>query len=187
MILNKNIKQMGFTIVELLIVIVVIGILAAITIVAYNGIQNRGKTSAAQSAAVSAQKKAEIYNTDGPTGTYPVSLATLTGAAATTSYQLTGVTASGTITTAPAAPATITYLVCGVTANSISATTAPTQAQLFTGSGASSVVVGQITGAKIQNWNYSTNAIDTEDLAGTTSGTFTQNSVNKSVACFVNN
>lgn len=34
-------KQKGFTIVELLIVIVVIGILAAITIVAYNGIQTR--------------------------------------------------------------------------------------------------------------------------------------------------
>ncbi len=33
----------GFTIVELLIVIVVIGILAAITIVSYNGIQNRAK------------------------------------------------------------------------------------------------------------------------------------------------
>lgn len=34
-------KSHGFTIVELLIVIVVIGILAAITIVAYNGIQTR--------------------------------------------------------------------------------------------------------------------------------------------------
>ena len=33
----------GFTIVELLIVIVIIGILAAITIVAYTGIQNRAK------------------------------------------------------------------------------------------------------------------------------------------------
>ena len=31
----------GFTIVELLVVIVVIGILAAITIVAFNGISNR--------------------------------------------------------------------------------------------------------------------------------------------------
>ena len=37
----KQQKQTGFTIVELLIVIVVIGILAAITIVAYNGVQDR--------------------------------------------------------------------------------------------------------------------------------------------------
>ncbi len=40
----KN-KQHGFTIVELLIVIVVIGILAAITIVAYNGIQSRANVA----------------------------------------------------------------------------------------------------------------------------------------------
>ena len=38
-------KQKGFTIVELLIVIVVIGILAAITIVAYNGIQIRAENT----------------------------------------------------------------------------------------------------------------------------------------------
>jgi len=39
-------KNAGFTIVELLIVIVVIGILAAIVIVAYNGAQDRAKSSA---------------------------------------------------------------------------------------------------------------------------------------------
>ena len=38
-------KRTGFTIVELLIVIVVIGILAAITIVAFNGIQTRAKNT----------------------------------------------------------------------------------------------------------------------------------------------
>ena len=44
----KN-KQSGFTIVELLIVIVVIGILAAIVIVAFNGVQNRAKDTSIQS------------------------------------------------------------------------------------------------------------------------------------------
>lgn len=44
-----RVKQTGFTIVELLIVIVVIGILAAITIVAFNGVQDRAKASRANS------------------------------------------------------------------------------------------------------------------------------------------
>ncbi|AHB41984.1 Fimbrial protein [Candidatus Saccharibacteria bacterium RAAC3_TM7_1] len=55
-------SQRGFTIVELLIVIVVIAILAAITIVAYNGIQNRAKASAAQELASQIYKKAEAWN-----------------------------------------------------------------------------------------------------------------------------
>lgn len=38
-------KDKGFTIVELLIVIVTIAILAAITVIAYNGIQNQARTS----------------------------------------------------------------------------------------------------------------------------------------------
>lgn len=42
-------RQTGFTIVELLIVIVIIGILAAITVVAYNGIQQRAKNQQASS------------------------------------------------------------------------------------------------------------------------------------------
>lgn len=41
--LSRNGDRRGFTIVELLIVIVLIGILATITVVAYNGIQERAK------------------------------------------------------------------------------------------------------------------------------------------------
>ena len=48
---NIKAKNQGFTIVELLIVVVVVAILAAITIVSYNGITNRANTSAAASLA----------------------------------------------------------------------------------------------------------------------------------------
>lgn len=41
-------SRSGFTIVELLIVVVVIGVLAAITVVAYNGVQDRAKASKAK-------------------------------------------------------------------------------------------------------------------------------------------
>ncbi|RYF27563.1 MAG: prepilin-type N-terminal cleavage/methylation domain-containing protein [Chloroflexi bacterium] len=57
-------KSRGFTIVELLIVIVVIGILSAITIVAFNGIQQRGRDSVRSSDVKSLQKAIELYKAD---------------------------------------------------------------------------------------------------------------------------
>jgi len=54
-------KRRGFTIVELLIVIVVIGILATITIVAYNGIQDRAKYAREQSDMSSLNRLIQMY------------------------------------------------------------------------------------------------------------------------------
>jgi len=51
----------GFTIVELLIVVVVIAILAAISIVAYTGIQQRARNSARLSAAQNVRRQVEIF------------------------------------------------------------------------------------------------------------------------------
>ncbi len=67
--MGKTTKQTGFTIVELLIVIVVIGILAAITIVAYGGIQARARDSQRQSDVRAITKALELYYTDN--GRYP--------------------------------------------------------------------------------------------------------------------
>lgn len=80
-------KQAGFTIVELLIVIIVIAILAAITLVAYNGITNKAKQSGAQSAVAQANQKVLVYMADNA-DTVPTSLAAA-GLAndANTSYQ----------------------------------------------------------------------------------------------------
>jgi len=69
-------KRHGFTIVELLIVVVVIAILAAITLISYNGINNRAMQSAAQSMAQQVGKKVQFYATLN-NGDYPSSLSAI--------------------------------------------------------------------------------------------------------------
>ena len=68
---GKANEREGFTVVELLIVIVVIGILAAITIVAYNGIQQKARIAVLQSDLAGAVTTLEIDNVEN--GTYPAS------------------------------------------------------------------------------------------------------------------
>lgn len=66
-------KQKGFTIVELLIVIVVIAILATISIVAYSGIQQRAKNTAIVDAASKSLRLVQAYIA--ANGTYPMAAA----------------------------------------------------------------------------------------------------------------
>ena len=76
----KN-KQVGFTIVELLIVVVVIGILSAIVIVAYSGIQKNAKWASLQSETRSILNKVEIFRVDN--NLYPTSIVDCPSPAAT--------------------------------------------------------------------------------------------------------
>ncbi len=66
----KKYKSGGFTIVELLIVIVIIGILAAIVIVAYNGITTKAQVAAITSEAKAWEKLFEAYKATN--GSYPL-------------------------------------------------------------------------------------------------------------------
>lgn len=158
----------GFTIVELLIVIVVIAILAVIVIVAYNGVQARAKTTQAQTAATSAVKKVELYNTE--KSSYPAISTDLTGAsAAGTTYILTGMTFVAAMgTTPPTTPSSLTFYKCGTGAT----TAAPTTVAGIT----------TITGSRIDYFNYTTTS--TSSLSGgVTSGVI----ATYNVGCAVNN
>lgn len=106
---RKNTRRHGFTIVELLIVIIVIAILAAIVIVAYNGIVGKARDAQRVADMKTIMKALEIYRTN--TGAYPNANPTVNasgwevstnGTSATNFLSI--LTASGTLSKIPVDP-----------------------------------------------------------------------------------
>jgi len=117
-------QDKGFTLVELLIVIVILGILATVTVFAVTGITNKGKTSACQADAKTVQTAEEAYSAN--TGSYTEDQATLVSAgllhAASSKVEVTVTPGAAAVLDNPAtplvneaAPATLeSYSVAGV-------------------------------------------------------------------------
>ena len=101
----KHKKYYGFTIVELLIVIVVIGVLAAISVAAYSGIQGKARDSQRLQDLASIQKALELYKVEN--GRYPpvVPTAEANGWEVSTSGTfLSRLVESGTVSAVPTDP-----------------------------------------------------------------------------------
>lgn len=71
---NNTHSRTGFTIVELLIVIIVIGILAALVLVAYSNVTNQAKVTTLQADLTQAGKQLALDKERGGGSTYPASL-----------------------------------------------------------------------------------------------------------------
>lgn len=128
----------GFTIIELLIVIVIIGILASITLVSYSGVTQRANNTSAEQAARSAAGELETYNS--ATGSFPYDTSVLTSDSSA-DYYIAPTVATFTLgTTQPATSIEVKFIKCGTTPNA-------TQADIAVGN-------ANITGARVHYWTY---------------------------------
>jgi len=155
----KTANQKGFTIVELLVVIVVIGILAAITIVSYSGVTTRANTTASQSNATSVRKVIETFYADNGTnagnGSWP------TDAAAVNTY-------SGTATALVKLPSGVTLSAGTVALSASNGKTVITYKPLTTAA----------NGGCIGYWNFGTSTLNFFYVGSATTGTETTGTIN---------
>jgi len=146
-------RKSGFTIVELLIVIVVIGILAAITIVAYNGIQGRAKAAVAQSDAANGAKSLELAKinsaANGTGEYYPATLAAAnlkpSNGAAFTSYVVNNVSAP-------------TYYCLTSTSGTVSSSTTSKNKDTSPGTCVMNLIVNPKMATTSNNWDNATSS-----------------------------
>lgn len=136
--IRNNKKDNGFTIVELLVVIVVIGVLAAITVVSYTGISNKAKASEAQSNASSIKAIIDSMVAESPSNTYPITVDSIN--------NNTGVVKK---------PADITV----ISGNGMSAANGQTQIGYQCNSAVAATAPCLGTGGRIAYWDYNTNGI----------------------------
>ncbi len=129
----------GFTIVELLIVVIVIAILATITIVSFNNITGRANQSASDAAVATFAKKAELFAADGPTGKYPLNAAAL-NADSTKSYFMD----SGYTYLTGAAYPTSPFGLTSDDKNKVTVYACP----------ANTTVADNVTGLRVYGWNF---------------------------------
>jgi prepilin-type N-terminal cleavage/methylation domain-containing protein len=68
---NKNLIEKGFTLVELLVVIVILGILAAVVVFAVSGITDKGKSSACKIEVRTVNTALQAFSAKSPTNAFP--------------------------------------------------------------------------------------------------------------------